>query len=219
MSQQIGIHPMTTHNTERRLSTRWQVRRVGLPLIRRRCLSCRSAQYRPNGKFRINANHKILDVWLLALCTGCGETIKLTVLERVNVRAINPTTLNRFHDNDSELAGTLLEDPGLLRRNAITLDWDSAWTLQKTTVCVADAEVIDTSVHFAQRIPIRLPRLLSVGLEVSRSEVQRLIVSGGLTSTHRLTGKRSDDFSFTFRRQTEKDALVGGAGGSPPGSV
>jgi len=52
------------------------------PLIRRRCLSCRWAQCRAYGKFRVNANHKLLDVWLLALCVGCGETVKLTVLER-----------------------------------------------------------------------------------------------------------------------------------------
>ena len=36
-------------------------------------------EYRTQGKFRVNANHKLLDVWLLALCAQCGETIKLSV--------------------------------------------------------------------------------------------------------------------------------------------
>ena len=85
---------MTTNSTVRRLATQWLVCPTGLPLIRRRCLSCRSALYRADGKFRVNANHKLLDVWLLALCVGCGETVKLTVLERANVRAIDPTTLD-----------------------------------------------------------------------------------------------------------------------------
>lgn len=188
---------MTTINTtEQRLTTQWLVCPSGLPLIRRRCLSCKSALYRTSGKFRINANHKLLDVWLLALCVGCGETIKLTVLERVHVRTIDPATLNRFHDNSLELAATLLPDPGLLRRNGITLDWTDAWTLRKTT----EIGAIDTSVRFVQRIPVRLTRLLSVGLEVSRSEVQRLIADGTLSSPHRLTGKSSGDFSFTLRR-------------------
>jgi hypothetical protein len=188
------------NETVRRLATQWLVCPTGLPLIRRRCLSCTSATYRAHGKFRVNANHKLLDVWLLALCVGCGETVKLTVLERVHVRAIDPSTLTRFHDNDLELAAKLLEDPRLLRRNGVTLDWDGAWTLQKTTVDVSEAEVIDTSVRFGQRIPIRLTRLLSVGLDVSRSEVQRLVAGGNLSSTHRLTGKSSSDFNFTLRR-------------------
>jgi hypothetical protein len=191
---------MTNNETVRRLATQWLVCPTGLPLIRRRCLGCPSARYRAYGKFRVNANHKLLDVWLLALCVGCGKTVKLTVLERVHVRAVDPSTLTRFHDNDIELAATLLEDPGLLRRNGVTLDWDGAWTLRKTTVEVSEAEVIDTSVRFVQRIPIRLTRLLSVGLEVSRSEVQRLVADGNLSSAHRLTGRCSSDFSFALRR-------------------
>jgi len=189
---------MTTNEASRRLATQWLVRPTGLPLIRRRCRSCPSARYRAHGKFRVNANHKLLDVWLLALCVRCGETIKLTVLERVNVRAIEPSTLTRFHDNDAELAATLLRDPILLRRNGVALDWDDAWTLRKTTVDVSEAEVIDTSVRFAQPIPIRLTRLLAAGLEVSRSEVQRLVAAGHLTSARRLTGTSSSDFTFTL---------------------
>lgn len=191
---------MTTNETAPRLSTQWLVCPTGLPTIRRRCLSCRSARYRANGKFRINANHKLLDVWLLALCGGCGETVKLTVLERVNVRAVDPSVLTRFHDNDVALAAKLLADPGLLRRNRVALDWDGAWTLRKTTVDVSAAGVIDTSVRFGQRIPIRLTSLLSIGLDVSRAEVRRLVADGDLSSAHRLTGRSSGDFSFTLRR-------------------
>ena len=179
-------------------TARWLVSPAALPLIRRRCLSCPSALYRAHGKFRVNANHKLLDVWLLALCVRCGETIKLTVLERTNVRAIDPPTLTRFHDNDVDLAARLLSDPALLRRNGVTLDWEGAWTLRRTTD--ADADVVDISVRFARPIPIRLTKLLSVGLQVSRSEVQRLIAAGNLTSKTRLTGKASGDFSFTRYR-------------------
>jgi hypothetical protein len=192
MSQQIGIHPMTE------LAALWLVQSSELPIIRRRCLNCRSARYRANGKFRVNANHKLLDVWLLALCVGCGETIKLTVLERVNVRTIDPATLNRFHDNDISLAAQLLPDPGLLRRNGVALDWEGAWTLQKTRASAASAD--ETSVRFAERIPIRVTKLLSVGLEVSRAEVERLVANGNLLSKQSFAGKVSSDFSFTLRR-------------------
>lgn len=176
------------------------VRPTGLPLISRRCRTCPSARYRPHGKFRVNANHKLLDVWLLALCVGCGKTVKLTVLERIPVRAIDPPTLTRFHDNDVALTAKLLADPGLLRRNGVALDWDGAWTLQKTRMEAVQADVVDTAVHFVQAIPIRRTRLLSVGLGVSRSEVERLVADGNLSSAHNLSGKSSSDFTFTLRR-------------------
>lgn len=203
MSQQIGTHRVTNNEIERRLATQWLVDLTGLPNILRRCLSCRSAQYRAHGKFRVNANGKLLDVWLLALCAGCGATIKLTVLERVHVRAIDPSILTRFHDNDVDLAAKLLADPGLLRRNGVTVDWDGAWALQKPAVDVSGAEEIEVSVRFVQPIPIRVTTLLSAGMDISRSEVRRRIADGNLSSAHRLTGKTSGDFSFTLRQLAE----------------
>jgi hypothetical protein len=194
---------MANNEIERRVAMQWRVRATSLPVIRRRCLRCRSATYYADGTFRVNANGKLLDVWLLARCVECGKTLNLTVLERVPVRVIDPSILTRFHDNDLELAAKLLEDPALPRRNGVTLDWDDAWALQKTMVDVSDAEVIDTSVHFVQRIPIRLTTLLSVGLDVSRSEVRRLIADGDLSSTQRLSGEAFGDFSFAFRRHAE----------------
>ena len=194
-------YPPLIDNETARLSAQWLVCPTGLPLIRRRCLRCPSDRYRTGGKFRVNANHKLLDVWLLALCAGCGETVKLTVLERVTVRAIDPAMLIRFHGNDPELAATVLADPGLPRRNGVTLDWDGAWTIRKSPADLAGAEVVDTSVRFAARIPIRVTSLLSAGLAVSRSEVRRLVADGTLSSAHRLTGTSSGDFSFTLRRR------------------
>jgi hypothetical protein len=195
--------PVTSNEIERRVAAQWLVYATGPPLLGRRCLRCTSSTFRAHGTFRVNANGKLLDVWLLARCVGCGKTINLTVLERVHVRAIDPLTLTRFHDNDIELAAKLLEDPALLRRNGVTLDWDGAWALQKTPADVAEAQVIDISVRFVQRIPIRLTTLLSVALDVSHSEVRRLIAAGNLSSTHRLTRTVSGDFSFTLRRHAD----------------
>ncbi|MFG1995070.1 DUF1062 domain-containing protein [Actinoplanes sp. NPDC048988] len=188
-------------------TNQWLVCPTGLPLINRRCRRCPSGRYRTYGKFRVNANHKLLDVWLLALCSRCGETIKLTVLERVTVRAIDPSTLTRFHDNDPELAATVLADPAVLRRNNVSLDWDGAWTLRRERT---DARAVDTSIRFVRRIPVRRTRLLSAGLEVPGREVRRLIAEGLLTSAHRLTGKSAGDFSFTLRRSAQRSRRLAG---------
>ncbi|AXB44462.1 hypothetical protein A4R43_19695 [Amycolatopsis albispora] len=178
----------------------WVVVPTCLPIVLRRCHACASGRFRVDGKFRVNANHKLLDAWLLACCTGCGDTTKLTVLERVNVRSVPPELLNRLHDNDSTLAAELLEDPALLRRNRVALDWGRAWRLDTGDKDHQEREVIDVLVRFAARIPVRPVRLIAEGCGLSRAEVERLIAVGKVVSAVRLTGKVSADFTFTLKR-------------------
>ncbi|WP_171990868.1 DUF1062 domain-containing protein [Streptomyces sp. JHA26] len=171
-----------------------------LPLVLRRCHACASERFRADGKFRVNAHHKLLDVWLLVLCTSCGETAKLTVLERTNVRSIRPELLDRLHANDSGLAAELLQDPVVRRRNRLALDWENAWRLVTGGPEHPDREMIDVSVRFAARIPVRPVRVIAEGCGLSRGEVERLIAEGKIVSAVRLSGKLSGDFTFTLKR-------------------
>ncbi|GAA3124289.1 DUF1062 domain-containing protein [Streptomyces rectiviolaceus] len=178
----------------------WVVMPTCLPAVLRRCHACASERFRTSGKFRVNANHKLIDAWLLALCTTCGETSKLTVLERMNVRSVRPELLDRLHDNDPALAAELLQDPVVRRRNRIAIDWDNAWRLDTGGSDHLDSEVIDVSVRFAARIPVRPVRLIADGCGLSRAEVERLVTEGRVVSAVRLSGKLSGDFTFTLKR-------------------
>lgn len=173
---------------------------ICLPIIIRRCHACGSGRFRASGKFRVNANHKLLDAWLLALCTGCDETTKLAVVERMNVRSLRPASLDRLHHNDPDLVAELLQDPVVLRRNRIALDWDNSWHLDTGGSEAPEDEAIDVSVRFAARIPVRPVRLIAEGFGLSRAEVERLVAEGNLVSAVRLSGKRSGDFTFTLKR-------------------
>ncbi|MFJ2018631.1 DUF1062 domain-containing protein [Streptomyces nodosus] len=179
--------------------TNWVIVPTCLPLVRRRCHTCGSERFRASGKFRVNANHKLIDVWLLALCAACGETTKLTVLERTNVRSVRPELLDRLHDNDPGLTAELLQDPVVQRRNRVALDWNDAWRLDTGGSDHLDREVIDVSVRFAARIPVRPVRLIAEGCGIPRAEVERLITEGKLVSAVRLSGRLSGDFTFTLK--------------------
>ncbi|MGW0392278.1 DUF1062 domain-containing protein [Streptomyces sp. NPDC003042] len=191
------------------MSKSWVVVPTCLPIVLRRCHRCASGRFRANGKFRVNANHKLLDAWLLALCAECGDTTKLTVLERMNVRSVQPELLNLLHDNDPGLAAELLQDPVVRRRNRIALDWDNAWRLdsgapdqphQPHQPHQPEGEAIEVSVRFAARIPVRPVRLIAEGFGFSRAEAERLLAEGNLVSTVRLSGRLSGDFTFTLKR-------------------
>ncbi|MFD5097218.1 DUF1062 domain-containing protein [Amycolatopsis thailandensis] len=176
----------------------WVVVPTCLPVVLRRCHVCPSGRFRANGKFRVNANHKLLDAWLLVRCVACGDTAKLTILERVNVRSVRPRLLVRLHENDPALAAELLADPVVLRRNRVALDWEGAWRLSTGAPCHQDFR--DVSVRFAARIPVRPVRLIAEGCGLSRAEVERLIGEGKVVSAVRLRGKVSGGFTFTLKR-------------------
>jgi hypothetical protein len=182
------------------MSRNWVVVPTRLPLVIRRCHGCASQRFRASGRFRVNANHKLIDAWLLALCTGCGETTKLTLFERVTVRSVRPDILDRLHDNDLGLTAELLLDPFVWRRNRIALDWAGAWRLDTGGPDQPDGEAIEVSVRFAAPIPVRPMRLIAEGFGFSRAEVAGLIAEGSLVSAVRLSGKLSGDFTFTLKR-------------------
>lgn len=182
-----------------RATTQWLVRPTGFPVIRRRCRACPSMELRTQGRFRVNANHKLLDIWLLALCVRCGETAKLTVLERVHARSIEPSVLHGFHENAPTLAAKLLTDPQLARRNDVVLDWTSAWTLEMTPPGLPKADILEVGVRFAERLPVRTKALIAAGLELSGAEVAKHVAAGRITSGYRLTGRGARDFSFVVQ--------------------
>ncbi|MCY1142409.1 DUF1062 domain-containing protein [Actinoplanes sp. Pm04-4] len=178
----------------------WTVLPTRLPLVVRRCHACGAERFRAGGEFRVNANHKLLDVWLLALCVRCDETVKLSVLERVTVRSVRPDLLDRLHGNDPALAAEVLQDAVVRRRNRVALDWDDAWRLDTGRSGPPDAEVLDVAVRFTARIPVRPLRLIAEGCDLPRAEVERLVEAGKVVSAVRLTGKVTGSFTFTLKR-------------------
>ena len=88
----------------------------GTPRIYHRCRSCgRLREFRSTGRFRVNANGRLLDVWLLFRCTRCGSVWKLPLYQRVPRTRIAPETYRGFLENDPELARRYGTDRRLLQ--------------------------------------------------------------------------------------------------------
>lgn len=154
----------------------WVVRRTRLPLVSLRCVGCPSESATTGeGTFRVNANGKLLDVWLLVRCVACDRTSKLTVHERVPVRSFDPAKLDGYRANDPSLVAATLLDPLLARRNRFTLDWTGAWRLDTPPAWLAEAWPVQVEVVFEDPVPVRPERLIAQGFGLSRNEVLRRI--------------------------------------------
>lgn len=154
----------------------WVVRRTRLPLLSLRCVDCRSESATTGeGRFRVNANGKLLDVWLLVRCVCCDRTSKLTVHERAPVKSFEPAELDRYRANDRELVASTLLDPLFARRNRCTLDWKGAWRLDTPSAWLDEAWPVQMEVVFEDPVPVRPERLIAQGLGLSRKEVLQRI--------------------------------------------
>jgi len=154
----------------------WTVRRTRLPLLSLRCVDCPSRSATTgNGRFRVNANGKLLDVWLLVRCVSCDRTSKLALHERATVRSLDPALLDGYHANDPKLVAATLLDPHFARRHGLTLDWQGAWRLDAPPAPLDEAWPWQVAVDFEDPVPLRPDRLIAHGLRLSRNEVLRRI--------------------------------------------
>jgi hypothetical protein len=159
------------------------------------------------GRFRVNANGKLLDVWLLVRCVSCDRTIKLTVHERAPSRSFDPAEIHGYRVNDPGLVASTLLDPRFTRRNSVTLDWTGAWRLDIPPAWPGEAlPPVQVEVVFEDPVPVRPERLIAHGLGLSRQEVPRRVKSD--TPLRRPT---STGFTFTVMAlAADGDAAVGG---------
>ncbi len=154
----------------------WTARYLSAPTAVRYCKHCslRTA-FVSSGLFRVNAQQKALDVWLIFKCPNCDTTWNCTVLSRVNPHALPPDLLEGFHANSGELAMHYATDTALLKRNG-------------TEPGASKIEILGEKVDFTEPVRIELTAewpseqkaaaAIREKFGISRSQFDRLCESG-----------------------------------------
>lgn len=95
----------------------WEVTYPAPPKTYKYCKKCGTrTAFQSSNCFRVNANQKSLDVWLIYRCVHCKTTWNLTLLSRVNPKSIPKEDLQKFMDNDAAFAHAYAMDTELLAR-------------------------------------------------------------------------------------------------------
>ncbi len=80
------------------------MRGVG-PASTRPCGKCgKQTDHICSGKFRVNANGKCLDVWLIYRCERCNNLWNMPIYSRVKPQSIPTELYQAFLENDEEVA-------------------------------------------------------------------------------------------------------------------
>ncbi|MFG2819065.1 DUF1062 domain-containing protein [Kitasatospora sp. NPDC048365] len=193
-------------NTDRKAL--WAVRQSALPTVVRSCPDCPSMRHRASGKIRVNANGKLLDVWLLLSCAACDRTSKVPVHERVHVSTLEPARLVAYEINDPAAVRELVMSASLAAKNRYRLDWAGTWELETRMPLYAldDPSPLTVRVGFELPAPVRVERLLQLGLGLSRAEVRRLVAEGRIRLPFAPDAKAHRDFELTLHGPGSVDA-------------
>ena len=165
------------------LRVQWTIIPRSAPQPWLNCNRCRgTTRFRTSGKIRVNANGKLVDAWLIYKCRSCDNTWNRPVLERRHVSTIDPQLLSSLQANDPDLSRRLAFEK--VGRKLKVEHFDDA-TVRK--------EVVSASVRPPRRLEIvcvvpemtglRVDRLLSTELRLSRSRIQNMQDAGHLAAS------------------------------------
>ncbi|MGW2649346.1 DUF1062 domain-containing protein [Streptomyces sp. NPDC001393] len=200
----------------------WAVRQSALPTVVRPCPDCSGTRHRPSGKIRVNASGKLLDVWLLLSCAACDRTSKVPVHERVHVSSLEPARLVAYENNDPAVVRELTMSTSLAAKSGYRLDWAGTWALETRTplYSLEDPTPLKVVVGFELPVPVRVERLLKLGLGLSRTQVRRMVGNGRIHLPLAPDAKAHQDFGFTLHGpgcvDAAKHARLPGAPTDPP---
>lgn len=162
-------------------TVRWTVRIKNAPTAVRYCKRCGArTEFIPSERFRVNAQRKSLDVWLVYRCSVCDTTWSLTVLSRVSPRAISAELLRGFSQNDPDLARRYANDIALIRRSGAA---PGPPEIEITGTDIARGESARIQLFSPQPLALRAAVILRKRLGLSYSELDKLIASGKLVCT------------------------------------
>ncbi|MCL2461566.1 MAG: DUF1062 domain-containing protein [Defluviitaleaceae bacterium] len=157
-------------------------------MVIKHCSKCgRKMEFYCSEKFRLNGNNTKFDIWLIYKCSKCDSTWKLTIMQGVKPRDLPAGLLERFFNNDAELARKYAFDRSLLKGSECELNYANVgYTIEGFDP--ADMPLNSTApllvrLKSAYAFDLKLSVFLADVLGISISGVKRLAERGMLSAS------------------------------------
>ena len=150
----------------------WRLHANTLPRVWRHCGGCGEAVvYECSERFRVNAQKKVIDVWLIYKCARCHATWNYPIVSRRSVSEVSSELRYAFEQNDPCIARKYAFDTNALSRPCHRIELGESVEVVRTRLHV-DSQIGDR-IYIDIDYPCnwRLDRLLSRELRVSRAQL------------------------------------------------
>ena len=190
------------------------------PLIN--CNRCGTVKaYCSSGKFRVNANGKRIDVWLIYRCIDCDNSWNFGIFERCNRRDIDPALLAALESNDPALAHRHAFDVIALRKRIGRVEEFPDVSVHKRRLVETRETATALELQLGLEMPtsLRLDRLLAGELGISRSRLQALeekrllIVDPDGAKALRKPARAGITIRIDLAGEADRQAIIAAAGG------
>ncbi|MER9359060.1 DUF1062 domain-containing protein [Mesorhizobium sp. M0500] len=204
------------------LRIRWAITPKTAPRPHLNCNRCGSLKaYRCSGKFRVNANGKRIDAWLIYRCIDCDNSWNFGILERCSRRDIEPAILQALESNDPVLARRHAFDVAALRSRIGRVEEFPEAIVHKQVLRdrPENTSALELQLWLEMPTTLRLDRLLASELGVPRSRLQvweekRLLVigpDGG--KALRKPARAGTTIRVYLVGEPDREAIISAAGG------
>lgn len=158
----------------------WEVKVKNVPHLKRKCNRCNCTRFYCSNKFRINAQKKNIDVWLIYRCLECDSTYNLSILSRTKPELIDKDLFEKFSRNDEEVAWKYAFSMETMQRNNI--EWDNTGIeyeivhdhISIKDLLTSDKEIIKFRIQTRFEFGLKLSSVVRTCLGLSATQFNRM---------------------------------------------
>lgn len=166
----------------------WDIEYLSPPPAVKYCKKCgKKTEHFCSGLFRVNAQRKYLDIWLIYKCLGCDSTWNMTIYSRINPQSISPEILEGFHINSRDLAMKYAMDTELIQKNGAEVGLPKYDILGPSVDFTIPIELYIKS-PFPSRV--KVSALLREKLDLSQRAFEQMLNNGLIQCTNGLDLKK-----------------------------
>ena len=146
----------------------WEIEYLALPVVVKYCKKCgKISEFICSQKFRVNAQKKNIDVWLIYNCDYCNTTWNARVYQQISPQTIEKQDLEGFQQNSKAMVKKYAMDYEFLCKNGAD------------GVELPPYTIIGEDFSLAEIVELQIIR---EKLYLSQSEYLRLIENGNIKS-------------------------------------
>lgn len=164
----------------------WDIKAKNTPFLKKKCSHCDSDRFQCSDKFRLNAQKKNIDIWLIYRCVKCNNRYNMTIFSRIRTESISKELFGRFSGNDVDLAWEYAFSYETRRKNNVEADVEGVeYEIQLDEIPLEKMESDPGGmVSFRIKCPfecnLRISKVIRIGLHLSSGKLDQLIESGAL---------------------------------------
>ncbi len=162
----------------------WEIKIKKSPLLQKKCSHCNGDRFYCSDKFRINAQKRNIDVWLIYRCINCDNTYNMNILSRTKPELISKDLFRKFSTNDSDTARKYAFSPETGRKNDTKQDYKSVeYEIGENAVSIADIlnmkdDMATIRIKTEFEIELKLSSIIKRGLGISANQFRRMFEKG-----------------------------------------